>query len=1474
MPYKEKFRLFHDKFIEYTIDEIVRYRKISDGIAIPEKSNAYQIALRGIETIPVIGKLFNVINILEHYRLYATERSFAQSMSLIFPDSNMKQTKSLLSASIIIIAKNIAPSIKEADMQNVSKLAALATFKLVDYLKNNTPLNEEISYTIIVSAISNGNDLFSNSEESSEFDFIEESWINSDIFRVDRIEEETVRNTENIREAQVQAETAQGIAERAETKAETAHDVAQLAIETAEEARNQPRTVNNNFSGQNTVLMNPIGTVFRHETQNIIHLGNTRTAETEQAEDYNRHLELTEEQAIVTTGDSNGNGLLVRYLNRDQIRKLEETEHEEVIVVERPFNNVLMHTKPIEDFTGRENNINQIHDYLNRAALETNYDTIAIVSGLPGMGKTQLVLKFIEAYKDEYNDRIRIIKAGNEDLFEQSLIEFAEALKIKINPKTNNDFTYVITPIKERLKSEGKCLLVIEDVEDFALIRPLLENLTSDKKHHLVIVTKNENDFENAYSNRNQGFSKRYFSLKLGALEEAEYIRYIRERLERKVEVTESYGKIAKSIADDDIRQLAQLFGGIPLGISQSISYIISREISIEDYLQDHDMAKSNPESLNRLHIINHDLHSYNIYVALSMTLKSLASVPHATELIKFCSLLNKDNIPVSLFESYFLNRISDLNPAKAILRGYSLITLKNTNGEELISLHQLIQEAARLNMVNISQELHKTFNLVSKHMDGDGNEEDDMDFLQQSQRVQPHIFSLIKHYEALENPETRTIFNKARLHVDYGNLQFSCGNMYRALENYNIAKNLISPYLSNEIPEDFLYTNSRDNLIRIRINIEQATGSVYERISKYNEALDNYKNTLVLKESYYSGESQFPIKLARTEYSIGCTSFRLNKYQEATKILTQALKRIVSEDTAHQIIFSNELNQEVINSLGLEVKSLLANILDVLGSIYIAKANVELYHYLPQTPGLEKSYNPSKEDILNFLIFLGFKLKNSFLVPRELKQALEFYKMSARVNFENYKHNNHPKILIAKQHEAEALLLQNNIDLALMKFEENLAFYKMHYEDEKHIDIAIVKQSIAKAKSAKGEHKAAEILFLESLRIIEEYGDQYKEHKSMVHHNLGIMYYNLMQYSDSLSHLKQAFAIKNDIIPDPSMPTIKQIQFHLGSVELSNLLIIPFIVKTILESLPQFKYLCSEVIGCSKINHLFPSLTYKNLKLSTHFKSLFENPSDALFPGFLQNIKDSHIDNLALILLHASVSAVGVYCMEGTYLKHVYLTKKEVILSTSLPYAFKLFYNDLYFASKHSQLEQNTSNEPIKNVQDFYNQCSSGVLKELYFGMINLGLSLWTAPKVSHLIIGELAMRVIIEGMECYNSAKTVKTENEDSIYYEYAPYALDSLAMFASVYFVGINAPVFELSLKALATNMILVNQITFILNVVTFADYTSKHVLSTLEDINPTETFNKLTNYCYEQVIYLLGKNDPENLNTIENDIQTLL
>ncbi|MBO0795600.1 MAG: helix-turn-helix domain-containing protein, partial [Ktedonobacteraceae bacterium] len=218
--------------------------------------------------------------------------------------------------------------------------------------------------------------------------------------------------------------------------------------------------------------------------------------------------------------------------------------------------------EPNAYFTGREVQLHLLHQQLsegNQVALTQ------AISGLGGVGKTQLALAYAYRYRGHYHD-ILWASAESRETLVSSYVQLAELLRL---PEwEEQDQRKVVRAVMRWLREHRGWLLILDNLEELQLVREFVPGA----RQGAVLLTT-----------RLQVTEPLAFSLPLDSLSQQEGVLFLLRRAGRLA--------LADSVetASDKARQLAQQIverlGGLPLALDQAGAYILETSCSLEEYL-------------------------------------------------------------------------------------------------------------------------------------------------------------------------------------------------------------------------------------------------------------------------------------------------------------------------------------------------------------------------------------------------------------------------------------------------------------------------------------------------------------------------------------------------------------------------------------------------------------------------------------------------------------------------------------------------------------------------------------------------------------------------------------------------------------------------------------------------------------------------------------------------------------------------
>src|SRR5579884_3296949 len=331
-------------------------------------------------------------------------------------------------------------------------------------------------------------------------------------------------------------------------------------------------------------------------------------------------------------------------------------------------------------FTGYDEVIENLHQ---RLSAEKNGVAIEAISGMGGIGKTQLMLEYAYRKRGGYQ-AVFWLRADRQEQLEEDIAQAAKVLGVSEARKRRPNHQYLVNEVKQWLRKHPGWLLLLDNVEEDVKVKDLLMGM---QRGHVLLTT------------RSQAVAGLASNLHLDKMQPEEGALL----LLRRAQVLPP-GASLDTLAEAHRREaleLSLLLDGLPLALDQAGAYIEENKCSLSDYIQLY--YKCRKELLQRRGQYEKLYTDYKEPVATTWSISFNwveQQCPAATQLMNLCAYLYPDAIPVDiLLEAFFpttgetnpiVEDVLHLNQACEIMLRYSLIR-RNAN-RNLISLHRLVQ--------------------------------------------------------------------------------------------------------------------------------------------------------------------------------------------------------------------------------------------------------------------------------------------------------------------------------------------------------------------------------------------------------------------------------------------------------------------------------------------------------------------------------------------------------------------------------------------------------------------------------------------------------------------------------------------------------------------------------------------------------------------------------------------------------------
>ena len=340
-------------------------------------------------------------------------------------------------------------------------------------------------------------------------------------------------------------------------------------------------------------------------------------------------------------------------------------------------------------FIGRDQVLEHLH-----TAFAGSKETISIrpqaISGLGGIGKTQIAIEYVYRYHEEYQAALWIQADSREGLV-SGFMHIAALLDL---PERNAlDEARLIQVVRDWLNAHTEWLLIFDNVEDVAMLK---EFLPSTNQGHTLFTTRTSNC----------GRLAQFVLIETIGREEGADLLLHRAK---GIPLKEALGKITEGERTDALN-LSDEMGRLPLALDQAGAYIQETGCSLSDYFS---LYRMQGIELLKKRDQNALDHPNSIVTTFTLSFKKIARVnPAAIELLRLFAFLHPDAIP----EEIITVGASDLGPilqpvavdlgklnsAFQELLKYSLVH-RNTESS-IVTLHRLVQVVLKESMKEEAQ--------------------------------------------------------------------------------------------------------------------------------------------------------------------------------------------------------------------------------------------------------------------------------------------------------------------------------------------------------------------------------------------------------------------------------------------------------------------------------------------------------------------------------------------------------------------------------------------------------------------------------------------------------------------------------------------------------------------------------------------------------------------------------------------------
>ena len=767
---------------------------------------------------------------------------------------------------------------------------------------------------------------------------------------------------------------------------------------------------------------------------------------------------------------------------------------------------------PVETFTGRKTLLKQIKQALRKST--TRRPTAVVLSGLGGVGKTQLATKFIEHYTHLYN-LIWTFEAESTETLNQSYHAFAKKLKLVHEEEKGVD----VREIRERVHGylqnpeHHGWLLYFDNVED----PKGLERLFPPYGGRVLITARQSREWAKSTV------------IPVDEFTAEEAIEFLEKLIPQ--------GKRDR----DSVRELSQVLGCFPLALSQAGSYIRNNAgaLTTRRYLDYF------PK--NRQRLLAREGASEYYHETIATTWKVTMDLVRekfrdAAEILNICAYLHADGIPLSWLKNWLKDkrRISDdfelddeFSKVIGALRNFAL--LREEVPLKTLRIHRLVQLVTQdgLNAEEKKEFLQKAGEIVCKQFEKDKQEEG-----------LPHAISITNHALALEKDghlETSDLTQTA-------SLLHKIGEYLNGKENASEAKGYLEDALRIK---RIVYRDTNPSVVVLTLiqvakvcrvlreyekakeHLEEALamdsknvdalfnlGMVYYDWCQFQKAKEYYEKALEMKKSFL-GESHPSV--ADTLHNLGTAWSDLGENKKAIEYYEKALEILKS--------FLGESHPsvaETLNNLGTAWSDLGENKKAI---EYYEKALEILKSFLGES-------HPSVAETLN-------NLGTAWSDLGENKKAIEYYEKALEMK-KSFLGESHPSVASTLHNLGTAWSDLGENKKAIEYYEKALEM-KKSFLGESRPSVAETLNNLGTAWSSLGEKKKAIEYYEKALEMKKSFLGESHPSVASTLHNLGTAWSDLGEKKKAIEYYEKSLEMKKSFLGE-SHPSVADTLHNLGN--------------------------------------------------------------------------------------------------------------------------------------------------------------------------------------------------------------------------------------------------------------------------------------------------------------------------------------